>query len=189
MNALHSLQTLAVSIRSVRKVYGDPQTGPVALKSIDLDIRDNEFFTLLGPSGCGKTTLLRMIAGFEFPTEGEILLYGENIADRPPFQRPVNTVFQHYALFPHMTIAENLAFGLESHPMGKVLTKAQIAERVRWRWCRWNVSPTANRRSCLAVSNNVSPSPARWRRIRKCCCLMNRFPRLISSCAKRCAKS
>lgn len=78
MNALHSLQTLAVSIRSVRKVYGDPHTGPVALKSIDLDIRDNEFFTLLGPSGCGKTTLLRMIAGFEFPTEGEILLYGEN---------------------------------------------------------------------------------------------------------------
>ena len=94
MNALHSLQTLAVSIRSVRKVYGDPKTGPVALKSIDLDIRDNEFFTLLGPSGCGKTTLLRIIAGFEFPTEGEILLYGENIADLPPFQRPVNTVFQ-----------------------------------------------------------------------------------------------
>ncbi|MCX7080473.1 MAG: ABC transporter ATP-binding protein [Pseudomonas sp.] len=131
MNALHSLQTLAVSIRSVRKVYGDPQTGPVALKSIDLDIRDNEFFTLLGPSGCGKTTLLRMIAGFEFPTQGEILLYGENIADRPPFKRPVNTVFQHYALFPHMTIAENLAFGLESQPMGKTLSKTQIAERVR----------------------------------------------------------
>lgn len=131
MNAVHSLQTLAVSIRSVRKVYGDPQSGPVALKSIDLDIRDNEFFTLLGPSGCGKTTLLRMIAGFEFPTEGEILLYGENIADRPPFERPVNTVFQHYALFPHMTIAENLAFGLESHPMGKVMSKGQVAERVR----------------------------------------------------------
>lgn len=131
MNALNSLQTLAVSVRSVRKVYGDPQAGPVALKSIDLDIRDNEFFTLLGPSGCGKTTLLRMIAGFEFPTEGEILLYGENIAERPPFERPVNTVFQHYALFPHMTIAENLAFGLESHPMGKVLKKRQITERVR----------------------------------------------------------
>lgn len=131
MNALHALQTLAVSIRSVRKVYGDPHSGPVALKNIDLDIRDNEFFTLLGPSGCGKTTLLRMIAGFEFPTQGEILLYGENIADRPPFERPVNTVFQHYALFPHMTLAENLAFGLESRPMGQVLSKAQIAERVR----------------------------------------------------------
>jgi spermidine/putrescine transport system ATP-binding protein len=131
MNALHSLQTMAVSVRAVRKVYGDPNSGPVALKNIDLDIRDNEFFTLLGPSGCGKTTLLRMIAGFEFPTRGEILLYGENIADRPPYQRPVNTVFQHYALFPHMTIAENLAFGLESQPMGQVLSKARIAERVR----------------------------------------------------------
>ena len=131
MNALHSLQTAAVSIRSVRKVYGDPASGPVALKCVDLDIRDNEFFTLLGPSGCGKTTLLRMIAGFEFPTAGEIQLYGENIADRPPFERPVNTVFQHYALFPHMTIAENLAFGLESHPMGKRMSKAEVAERVR----------------------------------------------------------
>ncbi|WP_416426904.1 ABC transporter ATP-binding protein [Pseudomonas sp. App30] len=131
MSALHSLQMLAVSIRSVRKVYGDPDTGPVALKHVDLDIRDNEFFTLLGPSGCGKTTLLRMIAGFEFPTRGEIQLYGENIADRPPHQRPVNTVFQHYALFPHMSIAQNLAFGLESHPMGKRLGKPQVAERVR----------------------------------------------------------
>ncbi|AVR65639.1 MULTISPECIES: ABC transporter ATP-binding protein [Pseudomonas aeruginosa group] len=131
MNALHSLRTHAVSIRAVRKVYGDPGSGPVALKRIDLDIRDNEFFTLLGPSGCGKTTLLRMIAGFEFPTEGEILLYGENIAARPPFERPVNTVFQHYALFPHMSIAENLAFGLESRPPGRSLDKAGIAERVR----------------------------------------------------------
>lgn len=131
MSALHSLRTHAVSIRAVRKVYGDPESGPVALKRVDLDIRDNEFFTLLGPSGCGKTTLLRMIAGFEFPTEGEILLYGENIAARPPFERPVNTVFQHYALFPHMSIAENLAFGLESRPLGRSLGKAEIAERVR----------------------------------------------------------
>jgi len=120
----------AIHIRSVRKVYGDPQNGLVALKSVDLAIFDNEFFTLLGPSGCGKTTLLRMIAGFEFPTQGQILLYGEDIADRAPYDRPVNTVFQHYALFPHMCISENLAFGLQSHPMGKRLSKAQIATRV-----------------------------------------------------------
>jgi len=120
----------AIHIRSVRKVYGDPQNGLVALKSVDLAIFDNEFFTLLGPSGCGKTTLLRMIAGFEFPTKGQILLYGEDIADRAPYDRPVNTVFQHYALFPHMSISENLAFGLQSHPMGKRLSKAQIATRV-----------------------------------------------------------
>jgi ABC-type Fe3+/spermidine/putrescine transport system ATPase subunit len=163
----------------------------VALKSIDLDIRDNEFFTLLGPSGCGKTTLLRMIAGFEFPTEGEILLYGENIADRPPFQRPVNTVFQHYALFPHMTIAENLAFGLESHPMGKVLKKAQSPSACAkcLRWCRWNASPTANRRNCPAASNNALPWRAHWPRTRKCSCSTSRCRHSISSCVKPCAKS
>ena len=168
MNAVHSLQTLAVSIRSVRKVYGDPHTGPVALKSIDLDIRDNEFFTLLGPSGCGKTTLLRMIAGFEFPTQGEILLYGENIADRPPFERPVNTVFQYYALFPHMTIAENLAFGLESHPMGKVLGKPQIAERVREMLALVQMERFANRKPAqlsggqqqrVALARALAPHP------------------------------
>jgi len=120
----------AIHIRSVRKVYGDPASGLVALKNVDLAIYDNEFFTLLGPSGCGKTTLLRMIAGFEFPSAGQILLYGEDIAARAPYDRPVNTVFQHYALFPHMNIRENLAFGLESHPMGKRLGKADIAARV-----------------------------------------------------------
>jgi len=123
-------QDTAIAIHSVRKVYGDPESGLVALKSVELSISDNEFFTLLGPSGCGKTTLLRMIAGFEFPTAGQILLYGEDIAARAPYDRPVNTVFQHYALFPHMTISENLAFGLESHPMGKRLGKAEIAARV-----------------------------------------------------------
>jgi spermidine/putrescine transport system ATP-binding protein len=78
-----------------------------------VSIRENEFFTLLGPSGCGKTTLLRLIAGFEHPTGGRILLYGEDISPLPPFKRPVNTVFQNYALFPHMTVGGNIAFGLE----------------------------------------------------------------------------
>ena len=81
---------------------GDGQVA--ALDKVSVSIRENEFFTLLGPSGCGKTTLLRLIAGFDFPTEGEILLYGEDIAPLPPFKRPVNTVFQTYALFPHMTV-------------------------------------------------------------------------------------
>ncbi|CAI8005863.1 Spermidine/putrescine import ATP-binding protein PotA, partial [Geodia barretti] len=82
------------------------------LAGVSLTIRDNEFFTLLGPSGCGKTTLLRLIAGFEDITEGTILLYGEELGDLPPNKRPINTVFQHYALFPHMTVAENVAFGM-----------------------------------------------------------------------------
>ena len=105
--------SIAIDIRDVVKVFGAPPDEVRALQSVTLDIRDNEFFTLLGPSGCGKTTLLRLIAGFEAVTEGVILLYGEEIEDLPPNRRPVNTVFQHYALFPHMSVAENVSFGLE----------------------------------------------------------------------------
>lgn len=110
---------VAVDVRDTVKRYGDF----TALQKISLAIRDNEFFTLLGPSGCGKTTLLRMIAGFEDVTEGEIYLYGEEIERLPPHRRPVNTVFQNYALFPHMTILENVGFGLEM--LGKSKTEAR----------------------------------------------------------------
>ena len=109
----------AIDVRDAVKRYGDF----TALKRISLSIMDNEFFTLLGPSGCGKTTLLRMIAGFEDVTEGAIFLYGEEIEDLPPHQRPVNTVFQNYALFPHMTILENVGFGVEMR--GKSRTEAR----------------------------------------------------------------
>ncbi|MCR6497695.1 ABC transporter ATP-binding protein [Shinella sp. CPCC 101442] len=95
---------------------------------VSVDIRENEFFTLLGPSGCGKTTLLRMIAGFTYPTDGEIRLYGQNIAALPPFKRPVNTVFQNYALFPHMTVGENIAFGLEMLDRPKAEISARVEE-------------------------------------------------------------
>lgn len=100
---------LAIDIINVTKNYGDF----VALKDISVNIRDNEFFTLLGPSGCGKTTLLRSIAGFEEINAGKIMLYGDEIEDLAPHQRPINTVFQHYALFPHMTVYDNIAFGLK----------------------------------------------------------------------------
>jgi len=103
----------ALEARSVVKVYGVGSSAVTALANVSIDIRHNEFFTLLGPSGCGKTTLLRLFAGFEEITEGEIYLYGEEIEHLAPHQRPVNTVFQHYALFPHMTVAENIAFGLK----------------------------------------------------------------------------
>ncbi len=104
----------AIDVRNTSKIYGrDREHGVVALDQVSLTIEDNEFFTLLGPSGCGKTTLLRLIAGFEQPTHGEILLFGEHLEGLPPYKRPVNTVFQHYALFPHMTVAENISFGLE----------------------------------------------------------------------------
>ena len=103
----------AVKIEHVVKQFGAGDRAVYALADVSLDIRDNEFFTLLGPSGCGKTTLLRCIAGFEQPTEGNILLFGEEIDELPPNKRPVNTVFQHYALFPHMTVAANVGFGLQ----------------------------------------------------------------------------
>ncbi|SDJ40785.1 spermidine/putrescine transport system ATP-binding protein [Pseudomonas indica] len=99
--------------------FGEPGQGMKALDDVSLEIRANEFFTLLGPSGCGKTTLLRLIAGFEQPTSGVIRLYGEAMQDLPPFRRPVNTVFQSYALFPHMTVAQNIAFGLEMRGLGR----------------------------------------------------------------------
>jgi spermidine/putrescine transport system ATP-binding protein len=104
---------IAIEARGVSKVFGSGQDIVTALDNVSVKIRENEFFTLLGPSGCGKTTLLRLIAGFDFPTKGEILLHGEDIASLPPFKRPVNTVFQNYALFPHMTVAQNIGFGLE----------------------------------------------------------------------------
>ena len=87
--------------------------GVSVIENINLYIRKGEFVTFLGPSGCGKTTTLRMIAGFDLPTSGEILLNGKDISDLPPNKRPVNTVFQKYALFPHLNIFENVAFGLK----------------------------------------------------------------------------
>ncbi len=117
----------AIEAKGVTKQFqGAGQDTVTALDDVSVSIRENEFFTLLGPSGCGKTTLLRLIAGFDFPTEGEILLYGEDIAPLPPFKRPVNTVFQSYALFPHMTVAQNIGFGLEM--LGK--PKPEIETRV-----------------------------------------------------------
>ena len=99
----------AVDIRDAVKSYGSV----TALHGVSLAIADNEFFTLLGPSGCGKTTLLRLIAGFETITSGEIRLFGQDIAGLEPNKRPVNTVFQAYALFPHMSVIDNVAFGLK----------------------------------------------------------------------------
>src|SRR5919106_352309 len=100
----------AVELVGVRKEFGDDV---VAVDSLDLTIEDGEFFSLLGPSGCGKATTLRMIAGFEFPTQGSIRIHGAEMGLMPPNERPVNTVFQSYALFPHMTVFDNVAFGLQ----------------------------------------------------------------------------
>ena len=116
----------AISIERVSKIFGAEPELVRAVDDVSLAIRKNEFFTLLGPSGCGKTTLLRLIAGFEHPTRGRLLLDGEDISALPPYKRPVNTVFQNYALFPHMTVAQNIGFGLEM--LGK--PRAEISATV-----------------------------------------------------------
>ena len=121
----------AIAARSVSKIFGSGAAAVHALDNVSITIREGEFFTLLGPSGCGKTTLLRLIAGFEFPSAGEILLSGENIAALPPNKRPVNTVFQSYALFPHMSVAQNIAFGLEMLGRSKGEVRDTVADMLR----------------------------------------------------------
>ena len=125
MHPAHSVigtaQRPAVAARGLTKRFGAVE----ALTELNLDIGENEFFTLLGPSGCGKTTLLRLIAGFELPSAGRIELDGEDISALPPHRRPVNTVFQNYALFPHMTVVENVGFGLKM--LGR--SRAEITRR------------------------------------------------------------
>jgi putative spermidine/putrescine transport system ATP-binding protein len=118
-------QAAAVGLSGIRKAYGDV----VAVEHLDLEIRSGEFFTLLGPSGSGKTTTLRLIAGFERPDEGRIALGGADVTDRPPYARDVNTVFQDYALFPHMTVAANVEYGLKVKrvPKGERSTRVEEA--------------------------------------------------------------
>ena len=123
------MAAIAVELRDVLKEFAVPEKKGeafAAVNHVDLQINDGEFFSLLGPSGCGKTTSLRMIAGFELPTSGEVLIHGKAMGKTPPYQRPVNTVFQSYALFPHMTIFDNVAFGLQM----KGVNKADVAPRV-----------------------------------------------------------
>ncbi|MBI5352654.1 MAG: ABC transporter ATP-binding protein [Chloroflexi bacterium] len=102
----------AIELINVCRVFESASGNVNAVDNVSLEIRDGEFFSLLGPSGSGKTTSLRMVAGFDRPTSGQILLYGKDVSNLPPYERDVNTVFQDYALFPHMTVGENVAYGL-----------------------------------------------------------------------------
>ncbi|MGL4239116.1 ABC transporter ATP-binding protein [Tabrizicola sp.] len=119
---------VTISARNVVKAFGQGSASVRALDDVSVDIRRGEFFTLLGPSGCGKTTLLRLIAGFEMPSGGTILLDGKDITTLPPNRRPVNTVFQSYALFPHLTVAQNVSFGLEMLGKPAAEVKARTAK-------------------------------------------------------------
>jgi spermidine/putrescine transport system ATP-binding protein len=117
----------AVGLHGVTKRFGEDV---LAVDDVDLEIREGEFFSLLGPSGCGKTTTLRMIAGLEFPTDGSIRIYGEEMGVRPPNKRPVNTVFQSYALFPHMNVEDNIAFGLQMQKVDKNEIPKRVGEAI-----------------------------------------------------------
>jgi putative spermidine/putrescine transport system ATP-binding protein len=136
----------AVRLEGLTKIFGNDAQGKrvsktieaatgspslTAVDHVDLEVRDGEFFSMLGPSGSGKTTTLRMIAGFELPTEGRILLHGEDVSQKPPFERDVNTVFQDYALFPHMTVAQNVEYGLMVKKVGKDERRQRVADALR----------------------------------------------------------
>jgi spermidine/putrescine ABC transporter ATP-binding subunit len=116
--------TPIIQIRNITKRFGKV----TAVDNVSLDILSGEFFVLLGPSGCGKTTLLRMIAGFELPTEGQILIDGQDMANVPPNKRPVNMVFQSYAVFPHMSVTDNVGYGLRISGVGKAEMKDRVEE-------------------------------------------------------------
>ncbi len=128
----------SVRLDGVTKRFGDF----TAVRGMELDIDRGEFFTLLGPSGCGKTTTLRMVAGFEDPSEGRVLLDGDDVTDSPAFRRPTNTVFQSYALFPHRSVEKNVAFGLER----KRVDRAEIRRRVAEELERVGLAAEAHRR-------------------------------------------
>ncbi len=116
----------AVELQRITKRFGDV----VAVDNVDLSIADGEFFALLGPSGCGKTTTLRLIAGLEFPTEGSLSIFGQEVGTLTPNKRPVNTVFQNYALFPHLSVLENVGFGLKMQGVDKNTTRRRSMEMI-----------------------------------------------------------
>ena len=128
-----------IELRGVSKSFDDKEV----VKNINLYINENEFVTLLGPSGCGKTTILRMIGGFETPTSGDIILNGEVVNNLPPYQRPINTVFQRYALFPHLNVYDNIAFGLRN--FNRVIEEVKSMVRLRYEKERRELQAKLNR--------------------------------------------
>jgi spermidine/putrescine transport system ATP-binding protein len=123
------MNQFAVEMQDVLKQFITPEGGVLAaVNHVTMQIKDGEFFSLLGPSGCGKTTSLRMIAGFELPTSGQIFIHGKEMSQVPAFQRPVNTVFQQYALFPHMTVEQNIGFGMEMKGVSRAERSLRVSE-------------------------------------------------------------
>jgi putative spermidine/putrescine transport system ATP-binding protein len=157
----HGTANPAVRLNGIRRTYGDV----VAIDKLDLDIAEGEFFTLLGPSGSGKTTTLRVIAGFEQSDEGHVELAGVDVTRVPPFERDVNTVFQDYALFPHMSVEENVEYGLRVRGLGRRERKIkvqEVLERVRLPnvGARKPVQLSGGQRQRVALARAIANSPS-----------------------------
>ena len=168
-----------VSLTNIVKRFG----AFTAVHPMSLEIPEGSFITLLGPSGCGKTTTLRMIAGLLDPTEGDITIGGERVNDLPIHKRNLGIVFQNYALFPHKTIAQNVAFGLKYRDV----SKEEIKKRVNLSNCP--MSETDTPLSCPAVSSSGSPSPARSSLSPMSSCWTNRSPRSTQTCVRICGSN
>ena len=154
--------------------------GVVAVDNVSLEIQRGELFAILGSSGCGKTTLLRMLAGFVQPSAGRIYIDGIDMTDAPPYERPVNLMFQSYALFPHMTVAENVAYGLKKERV----PPPQIRERVAEMLALVKLEALAARKpDKLSGSSSASRWRAPWSSAPSCCCSMSRSRRSIASSA------
>jgi len=148
-----------VRIQNISKVFGSTY----AVDNISLDIEEKAFFSLLGSSGCGKTTLLRMLAGFEAPTEGRIFIDGQDVTELPPYERQVNMMFQSYALFPHLSVAENIAFGLAGKPKGEI--QDIVASRLKSVGLagfesRYPHTLSGGQQQRVALARALAPSPA-----------------------------
>ena len=169
--------TADIEIRNVSKHFGAMSV----LEDLSLSIKAREFIVFLGPSGCGKSTLLRMIAGLETVDSGEIAINNERIDHLPPGKRGIAMVFQSYALYPHMSVRDNMAFGLENIGMSREVIDARINEAARILECR--ICSSANLASFRAASASVSPSAVRSSRNRRPSCSTSRSPISMRLCA------
>ena len=152
------MKNTLIELRSISKSFDGEQV----LCGIDLDIHDKEFVTLLGPSGCGKTTTLRIIGGFESPDAGDVFFDGVRINDVPPYQRQVNTVFQRYALFPHLNVFDNIAFGLRIQKRPDSEIKAKVKDMLAMEYLQIKFSVLYLFYTCLKMKNQYKSKHLPW---------------------------
>lgn len=172
-----------IELRRVTKHFGLV----AAVQDVSLTIYAGEFLTLLGPSGCGKTTVLRLIAGFDLPERGTVWLDGADVTQLPPYRRNVNQVFQSYALFPHLSVRDNVAFGLRMQRLPAPEIVARVAEAV----ALVSLAGLEDRKphQLSGVSASAWPWPVHWRRGPRCSSSTSRYPRSTRVCGTRCNSS